>query len=100
MLKETEVPHIRVGIRMVRPFGFNNYRNLILRSAEHQVEATVEVVPYPETCDVAVVEQGTVYDTSPDAYTIRVSHQEAKDAYQLSMRVRRELKQYLAQREG
>ncbi|NLC58835.1 MAG: hypothetical protein GX774_18530 [Armatimonadetes bacterium] len=98
MLKEEELPHVRIGIRMVRSFGFNNYRNLILRSTEKQVEATIEVVPYPDECEIAVIEQGTVYDSSPDAYTIRVSHQEARDAYQLSMRVRREVKNYLASR--
>ena len=55
------------------------------------------MVPYPDECEIAVIEQGTVY-SSPDAYTIRVSHQEARDAYQLSMRVRREVKNYLASR--
>ncbi len=100
MRKEEELPHVRIGIRTVRPFGFNNYRNMIVRSVENQIEATVEVVPYPGQCDVAVVEQGTVYDVSPDAYAIRITHQEAKDAYQLSMRVRRELKNYLASQGG
>jgi len=95
-----KVPHVTIGIRTMRPFGFNQFRTTILRSTEKFVEAMIDVVQYPDDCDIAVCEQGTVYDSCPDVFTIRISHQEARDAYALSMRVRREIKNYLAEQDG
>ena len=94
-----KVPEVTIGIRTMRPFGFNQYRTLILRSAEKFVDAVITVVQYPDDCDIAVCEQGTTYDSCPDVPSIRISHQEARDAYALSMRVRREIKDFLAARD-
>lgn len=99
MRNEPELPRIRIGVRTMRPFGFNQFRTMILRSVTNAVDAEVEVVAYPDACDIALVEQGTVYDSAPSALVIRLSHQEVRDPYQVSMRVRRELKSYLFERE-
>lgn len=96
MNESESVPNIRIGVRTARPYGFNALRTYILRSTANTVDATVEVVGYPEPCDIALTEQGVVYDTAPSAYSIHLSHQEARDPFQVSMRVRREIKEYLA----
>ena len=98
MRSDEEVPHIRIGVRTLGLAQFAAMRKFFTRSVENdkQIEATVEVLQYPAECEICITEQGVIYDVCPDAFQIRTTHQEMKDPYALSMRVRREVKEYMS----